>query len=69
MRGIWTSVGSMYLGREMPLFFLLLSNPHSSKTISADDKTHPTFSTGYAQVTVTNPILQHTDSIVAMKCD
>jgi len=42
MRGNWTSVGRMYLGREIPLFFLLFSNPHSSKTIS-DDKTHPTF--------------------------
>jgi hypothetical protein len=43
MRGNWTSVGSMYLGREMPLLILLLSKPHSSKTIS-DDKTTPTFS-------------------------
>jgi len=39
MRVNWTSVGSMYLGREMPLLFLLFSNLHSSKTESEDDKT------------------------------
>jgi hypothetical protein len=49
MRGKWTSVGSMYLGREMPLFFLLLSNPYSSK-ITSDDKIHPTFSSDYGAI-------------------
>ena len=44
MRGDWTSVGSMYLGRQVPLLFPLFSNPHSSKTESEDDKTYPTFS-------------------------
>jgi hypothetical protein len=43
MRGNWTSVGRMYLGREIPLFFLLFSNPHSSKTELEDDKTSPPF--------------------------
>lgn len=34
----------MYLGGKIPLFFLLFNNPYSSKTISEDDKTNPTFS-------------------------
>ena len=39
MRGNWTSVRSMYLGRKMPLLFLLLSNPYSSKIELEDNKT------------------------------
>jgi len=31
MRGNWTSVGIIYLGSQMPLLFLLLSNPCSSR--------------------------------------
>jgi hypothetical protein len=44
MKGNWTSVGSMYLGREIPLFFLLLSNPHSSKTIQKTTRLSSLFS-------------------------
>ncbi len=43
MTGNWTSVGSMYLGREMPLFFLLLSNPHSSNNIRRRQDDSPPF--------------------------
>jgi len=43
MRGNWTSVGSMYLGMEMPLFFLLLSNPHSSNNIRRRQDDIPPF--------------------------
>ncbi len=44
MRGNWTSAGRMYLGREIPLFFLLFSNPHSSKSILDDDNINHPFS-------------------------